>query len=225
MGAALHTLRNQVTAGNEQEKQEILERLDLMEELAQARLKVAANEILNGVRGDQQIHFGKVVLREERISVNTKKYAAAGEKINDILTPFFKLDIIGGLSNLLQNAADIVLGNVAAGKIEQHKHLLTWENNAVILIDIYMYSYTFRSKQAIDDSESVVAALLMKRVVPLDSKDLDIGVLMYAINDSFDKLGFDDEEKVKRIAAIQDQYARLRGLAEKAGVPTKSGNK
>ena len=108
MGNPISSLRQKVDQANAEEEKE-QERLNVLEKMVENHLENAKASILNGERGDQEIHTGTVV--EFIKQVNIKLSSKPSDALDKIIKDFFGGDILGGFEELVQVAVQSVLGN------------------------------------------------------------------------------------------------------------------
>ena len=210
MGAALHAAREMITAGDAEDKAVKLEQLTILEKLASDHLGAVENDVINGKRGDQQIHSGTVVQKETYKGVQIKQDSDAADRVGNIIGDFFSLDIIKGIKGVIQTGTDIILGNTAVGESEYQQILVLWENNALIRVDIYYWRYNFSSRGVMSCCDSVFAGFLMKRVVNIGN--IDPNVLAFSITRAARSLGKDDgdiKKDVDKAIDLNQQVKRL----------------
>ena len=210
MGAALHSVREMVTVGDAEDKAMKLEQLTILEKMASDHLRAIENDVINGKRGDQQIHSGTVVQRETYKGVQIEEKSDAADRVGNIIGDFFSLEIIKGIKGVIQTGTDIILGNTAVGESEYQQMLVLWENNALIRVDIYYWRYNFSSKQVMSCCDSVFAGFLMKRVVNIGN--IDPPVLAFSITRAARSLGKDDSDikkDVDKAIELNQQVTRL----------------
>ena len=113
MGNPISSLREQVDQA-EEEKVKQQERLNVLEKMVENHLEGAKASILNGERGDQEIHTGTVV--EFSKQVNIKLSSKPSDDLENAIDDFFGGNISGGFKNLVKVAVQAVLGNSSMGR-------------------------------------------------------------------------------------------------------------
>ena len=163
----------------EQLQNNMQERLNILEKMLHSHLKNELSNLLNGRRGDQEIHTGTVV------ELQKKAYITESEKesqdLKDAIGDFFHGNIIDGLEHIVQLGAEAILGNNTMGEFETSDMIIIWNSNALLRCDVYYYRWNFSSKDVIDKYEGVMGVLLVKRVI--DMTKTDPQVLTWAITE------------------------------------------
>lgn len=184
------------------------ERLNVLEKMVENHLENAKASILNGERGDQEIHTGTVVQfsKQVNIQITNKESDSLDKAIKD----FFGGEILGGFEELVELSVKAVLGNASMGEHEDSSMFIQWSDNAVIRMDAYFYRWNFSSNEIIKDVEGATGVIVMSRVINLEKTDLQ--VLTWAISRQARFLGnpgkaaemIDDAISViKKVTALQ----------------------
>ena len=202
MGNPLSKVREAIKE-TEQDRQQKMERLQILEKMVNGHLKEKKSLILNGQRGDQEIHIGTIVKEFMDVAISIK---SAPTKIDEVVDSFFSGNFLEGAKNLVKLAVSAIAENITIGEHEQSTFLITWENNALIRSDLFIYRWNFSASGVIDDYESVSGILLMKRVV--DILHVDIQVLTWAISSTKD----DPTEQQKQITTAMDMITKVAKL-------------
>ena len=176
MGSPLSTVREAIKQ-TQADRVQAEERLQMLEKMIKGHLREAKTHILNGERGDQEIHSGTIVQEFTEVSIKTD---SAPNKAEEIVNAFFSGDWKTGLKTIILGAVSAIAENISAGEHEQQTMFITWEDNALIRSDLYIYRWNFSAKGVIDTYEGVCGILMMKRVV--DVLNVDIQVLTWAIS-------------------------------------------
>ena len=185
MGTEISRIRDEVKAAGEDTRQDMEQRLQILDKMVHGRLDNQQRSIIAGERGDQEIHSGTLV--EEHQQVNIVMEEKAAQKLEDAIDSFFSFDLIGGLVNVLRMGVDAVLGNTSMGEYESSNMFIVWNNNALIRCDAYYYRWNFSSTGVIDLTEGVVGILLIKRVIDIGKTDPQ--VLTWAVSRQASQLG------------------------------------
>ena len=177
MGNPVSSLRKKLDHANaEEEKKQ--ERLNILEKMVDNHLENAKASILNGERGDQEIHTGTVV--EFNKQVNIKLSSKESDDLDKAIKEFFGGNILGGFEQLVKLSVQSILGNSSMGEHEGSSMFIQWSDNAVIRMDAYFYRWNFSSKEIIQDVEGAVGVIVMSRVIDLTKTDVQ--VLTWAIS-------------------------------------------
>ena len=176
MGTSVSKLRKEVTVDDEL-KQEFVERLQILERMADFRLENEMTKILSGERTDQDIDTGTIVSVQKMVYVKTEM--GQSEVVKDVIHQLFSSDRTGGLESVVELSAETVLGNDSAGEYESSDMFIIWSDNALLRCDTYYYRWNFVSKSVIKEVEGVTGCLLMKRVI--DITKINPQVLTWAI--------------------------------------------
>lgn len=216
MGQQISAAREQAQIeADETKKHDMEQRLQILEKLVKGRLDNELHNILEGRRGDQEIHTGTIVAMHQQ--VNIKLSEKDDQDIDDAIDDFFSGDIIGGLKNIVKLGANTVLGNASMGEYEANDMFIVWTSNALLRCDSYYYRWNFTSHTVIDNVEGCVGVLLVKRVI--DATKVDPQVLTYAISNQaayenqakdgkdHDESDYDKEEK--RIEGLVDEAMKV----------------
>ena len=178
--------------------------------MVENHLEGAKASILNGERGNQEIHTGTIV--EFNKQVNIKLSNKPSDDLEDAINNFFGGNISGGFKDLVKVAVQSVLGNSSMGEHQVTNMFIQWSDNAVIRMDSYCYRWNFSSNEIIKDVEGAVGVIIMSRVV--DLMKTDVQVLTWAISRQARHLGtpnqagqmIDDAVSViKKVAALQQK--------------------
>ena len=215
MGQPLSVVRDAVK--DEKEKIVALEQLKMLVTLAKSRLRAIEHEVLNGRRGDQQIHAGTVIEMERYMSVNTTEYSDIGEEAGNMIQSFVDGKIMEGVKALLVKGANVIFGNKTAGETENSQMLILWEHGALIRMDVYHWKYQFSSNSIMKCTDSIYAAFAMKRVVKIG--EVRTPVLVYCITCAAKIVGKneeDAEEYAKKAVDIHNTIKKFRlGIKDK----------
>ena len=188
MGNPISSLREQVNQA-EAEKVKQQERLNVLEKMVENHLESAKTSIVNGERGDQEIHTGTIV--EFNKQVNIKLSSKPSDDLEDAINNFFGGNISGGFKDLVKVAVQAVLGNSSMGEHQVTNMFIQWSDNAVIRMDSYCYRWNFSSNEVIKDVEGAVGVIIMSRIVDLTKTDVQ--VLTWAISRQARHLGNPDQ--------------------------------
>lgn len=192
MGNPISLLRKELTKADEEKRKDMEQRLQILEKMVTGRLENEMHHILAGERGDQEIHTGTVVEMHRQINITQKE--GGSQDIKDAIGDFFSGDFIGGLENLVQLAANSVLGNASMGEYENNSMFIVWTSNALLRCDAYYYRWNFVSEGVIGGAEGCVGVLLVKRVI--DATSTNPQVLTWAITSQAGRQGEHDDEEV-----------------------------
>ena len=179
MGNPISKVREAAEAADEKAKQEMQERLNILEKMLHGRLDNEMSNILNGQRGDQEIHAGTIVELHKKAYITESKEES--QELKDAIGDFFHGKFIDGLEKMVQLGAEAVLGNNRMGEFETSDMIIVWNSNALLRCDAYYYRWNFTSKGVIDQHEGVLGVLLIKRVI--DMTKTDPQVLTWAITE------------------------------------------
>ena len=179
MGNPISKVREAAEAADEKAKQEMQERLNILEKMLHGRLDNEMSNILNGQRGDQEIHAGTIVELHKKAYITESKEES--QELKDAIGDFFHGKFIDGLEKMVQLGAEAVLGNNRMGEFETSDMIIVWNSNALLRCDSYYYRWNFSSKGVIDQHEGVLGVILIKRVI--DMTKTDPQVLTWAITE------------------------------------------
>ena len=73
MGQNISKVRKAAEAADVKDKQEMQQRLQILEKMVNGRLENESKEILSGERGDQEIHTGTIVNMHRQINITQSK--------------------------------------------------------------------------------------------------------------------------------------------------------
>ena len=209
MGNPISSLRKKIDQANtEEEKKQ--ERLNVLEKMVENHLENAKASILNGERGDQEIHTGTVV--EFNKQVNIKIFDKQSDVLENAIKDFFGGNILGGFEDLVKVAVQSVLGNSSMGEHEGTSMFVQWSDNAIVRMDAYYYRWNFSSHEIIQDVEGAVGAIVMSRVIDLTKTDVQ--VLTWAISRQARFLGT-PEKAGQMIADAVSVIEKVTALQEK----------
>ena len=184
MGNPISKVRAEAKAADEKTKLEMQQRLNILEKMLHGRLENEMSTLLNGERGDQEIHAG-VIVELHKMAYITESQKES-QQLHDAIGDFFHGDFIGGLEDIVQLGAESVLGNDRMGEFETSDMIIVWNSNALLRCDAYYYRWNFSSKGVIDQHEGVLGVLLIKRVI--DMTKTDPQVLTWAITDQVNRV-------------------------------------
>lgn len=182
-----HTLYNMGTGisnarkvlENKEAKEAAMEQLNILEKLVHEKLNNAQKNMLNGSMGDEEIHSGTVVYSYKRVYV--KCTSKPSKEIDNCIDDIFSGDFKDGIKDLVMAGINTICGNTSAGEFEDQDMLILWDANSLLRVDIFYYKWNFEAKGVIDESDSVMGCLIMKRVIDLTKTDIQ--VLAWAITE------------------------------------------
>lgn len=195
MGQNISEVRKEAEKADVKDKQEMQQRLQILEKMVNGRLENKSMEILSGERGDQEIHAGTIVKTHNQINITQS--SRESQKLSDAIGDFFDSKWMGGLEKMVQLAFEAVLGNEAMGEYEMTDMMIVWSTNALLRCDAYYYRWNFVSKGVINEAEGVVGIILVKRVI--DVTKVDPQVLTWAISEQASKQGSSADEASEMI--------------------------
>lgn len=216
MGSQLSMLRKELDSSREQfaiseeEKLKTQERLNVLEKMVNYHLDSAINSMLNGKRGDQQIHSGTVV--ECTKQMNVQLSVKESDKLEDAIDKFFGGEVKEGFKSLVTGATDAVLGNTSMGEHEGENMFIQWSDNALLRLDAYYYRWNFSSHEIIQNVEGVIGVVVMKRVIDLTKTDPQ--VLTWAISRQAKKTSVNEEEATEMIDEAVTIIKKVSSLQE-----------
>ncbi len=184
MGNPISKVREEAMHADQIQQMEMQQRLQIMEKMLDGHLKKELTNILAGERNDQEIHTGTIVQFHQQINIKMSEHG--DQKISDSIHDFFSGDIMGGVEDLVEIAAESVLGNNCMGEYEAIDMFIVWNSSALLRCDAYYYRWNFVSKGVIDQAEGCVGVLLVKRVIDLTKTDPQ--VLCWAITEQANRL-------------------------------------
>ena len=93
-------------------------------------------DIMNGLRGDQQIHSGTVVqlFKQVNLKMENKDSPDFEEAVDD----FFSASFSKGLGRLVNVGIRSVLGNTTMSEYSNKSMLIAWKSNALLRCDTYV---------------------------------------------------------------------------------------
>ena len=185
MGKSVSKIRKEATYAANEERQRMEERIQILEKMVGSRLDTEHNLVINGERGDQEIHSGTVV--EQFKQVNLKMSSEASPELESAIDDVFGGSFLKGFGKLVGVGIKAVLGNEAMGEYESSSMLIVWNSNALLRCDLYCYRWNFSSQGVIDQVEGAVGILMVHRVI--DITQTDPQVLTWAISRQASVLG------------------------------------
>ena len=206
MGQSASQIRDAAESENEKVKAELEERLSFLHKAASNHLEVKKSEILAGSENDLKIHGGTDVEEHMKIRLNA---SSDESQLTDAIGDIFSGDVLDGLKKVVVAATESILGNGAAGEVEEQDYEIVWYNNALVRIDFYLWRYNFSSKGVIQDVENVLAYYAVKRVVDWDK--VDPQVVTYCISN----LGLDKDEILSEIDTAVEIRDKIRSSSVK----------
>ena len=223
MGDSISKIRKEATYAADQEKQKMEERMQILERMVASHLDKVHNLVINGERGDQEIHSGTVV--EQFKQVNLKMSSKASPELESAIDDILGGSFLKGFGKLIGVGIKAVLGNEAMGEYESSSMLIVWNSNALLRCDMYCYRWNFSSQGVIDQVEGAVGILMVHRVVDITKTDPQ--VLTWAISrqasllgDESDATDMIDEAMVviKKVTIFQKELTTIKkdGNAEEA---------
>ena len=177
MGQEISAIRKELELADEENKQEKMQRLQILEKMVIGRLEQQKHSILAGERNDEEIHAGTIVSMDQQICI--KQSEGTSQDLDKSINDFFSEDLAGGFQSLLKLGANAILGNEAMGEYEMKDMFIIWNANALLRCDAYCYRWNLVSKGVIDGVEGIIGVLLVKRVI--DMTQTDPQVLTWAI--------------------------------------------
>jgi len=181
MGNPISTIRESIrkaTHPSEAERMEKEERLNVLETMVKSRLENAKRLMLNGERGDQEIHTGTVVELTHQVSVALS--SSPHDDLEEAISNFFGNRISKGFEKIVKVGVNSVLGNSCMGQHEGYNMFITWNDNALLRLDAYYYRWNFCSEGVITGIEGASGVILLTRVI--DIAKTDPQVLTWAIS-------------------------------------------
>lgn len=207
MGNPISKVREEAKKADEQQKEIMKEHLQQLEALVKERLGVAYTKILQGNKGDEEIHSGTVVSLHQQINITQK--SKESQQLKDAIGDFFSGDFMGGLEKIVQVGAETILGNDSMGQCETSDMFIVFSENALLRCDAYYYRWNFSAKGVIDIYEGALGVLLVKRVV--DVTKTDPQVVTWAISELATRQGLKSGDASK---LIDDAMATLSKVVE-----------
>lgn len=209
MGAVISALRQQLDHSEEEQKA-MQQRLNILEKMVNYRLDIAKTSMLNGERGDQEIHTGTVVEFRKQVSVTIDKGSSDDENsLEGMVKDFFGGQFMAGIEKLILGAVQAILGNASMGEHEDSSMFIVWSNNALLRLDSYIYRWNFTSKEVIKDVEGVTGVITMMRVINLTKTDPQ--VLTWAIST---QAQYVSEDADQMISEAIDVIKKVSGLQQ-----------
>ena len=207
MGNPISTLREEAEKQEQEKKDQMEERLHILEKMVTGKLNAAKQAIIAGERNDEEIHGGTVVALHQQINITKKE--GESQSLKSGLNDFFQGDLIGGLEQIVQVGADTVLQNASIGEYETTDMFIVWSHNALLRCDAYYYRWNFSTKGIIQDVGGAVGVYLVKRVIDLTKTDPQ--VLTYAISQMADRLtkGAADNGEAEALKMIDEAITVL----------------
>ena len=214
MGQSISSIRNEAEIADEQEKQKMQERLQILEKMVDSHLDKELQHVVNGERGDQEIHAGTVVshFKEVNVKMSNKESPDLDKAIDD----FFDGAFLKRASKLLHLSVRSVLGNESMGEYEASSMFIVWNDNALVRCDAYCYRWNFASKGVIENVEGAVGILLLQRVIDITKTNPQ--VLTWAISRQAAALGEESKAStmideatsvIKKVVAFQRDLKKL----------------
>ena len=208
MGAAISAIRKQIDHSDEDRK-EMQQRLNILEKMIYYRLETAKTSMLNGERGDQEIHSGTVVEFRKQVNIQLDKGSSSDDdSVEGMIKDFFGGQFMSGIEKLILAGVNTILGNESMGEHEEYSMFIVWSNNALLRLDTYIYKWNFQSKAVITDVEGVTGVITMMRVINLTKTDPQ--VLTWAISTQANMAGEDSDqliseavEVIKKVSGLQ----------------------
>ena len=195
MGQSISELRDQATKAQGVERQEMEQRLQILEKMLDQRLETRKIHILSGEKNDQEIDTGTIVSLHKMVYIKQAK--GASQDLKKAIHQLFAGDFIGGLESIVMLGADTVLGNDSMGEYEKTDMFIVWTDNALLRCDAYYYRWNFVSKSVINQTEGATGILLVKRVIDLTKTDPQ--VLTWAISRMADRLNHAEPKPPKPV--------------------------
>ena len=205
MGQSIEKIRKEAKYNDDIDKREKEERLRVLEKMVKGHLSEEQTRIINGERGDQEIHSGTIV--EEFKEVNLVLTSTPSEDLTGAIDSFFEGNFLGGLHKLVNLAIKAVLGNSSLGEYESSSMFIVWSHDALVRIDTYVYRWNFSSQSVIDTVEGALGILMFQRVVDLTKTDPQ--VLTWAIARQSEALEVDPTTAIDNAIAVIKKAAEL----------------
>jgi len=222
MGSPISKLRESISQSDD-ERTEKEERLNILEMMVKSRLENAKRLMLNGERGDQEIHTGTVVELNHQVSVVLA--STPHPELETAISDFFSGRISSGFEKIVKVGVESVLGNSNMGQHEGNNMFITWNDNALLRLDAYYYRWNFCSRGVITNVEGASGVILLTRVI--DIAKTDPQVLTWAIsrqaklaNMSEQAGKMIDEALVilKKVSSMQDTVKAIESKEDTAAV-------
>ena len=210
MGQSVAKIREEAEYADEQKKQQMEERLRILERMVKSHLDTQHKHIIAGERGDQEIYSGTVV--EEFKQVNLVMEDKASPELESAVDDFFEGSFLKGFGKLIHVGIKAVLGNASMGEYESSSMLIVWSSNALLRLDTYCYRWNFATKGVIEKTEGAIGILMIQRVIDITKTDPQ--VLTWAISRQASLLGnasdastmIDDAmETIKKVTSFQKE--------------------
>ena len=214
MGQTVTKIRDEAEYANEIERRKMEERLRIIEKMVQSHLDSEELQIMQGLRGDQQIHSGTVVqlFKEVNLKMENKDSDNLEEAVDDFLGGSF----LKGFGKLIIGGVRAVLGNTTMGEYATNSMFIVWTSNALLRCDTYCYRWNFHSKGVIEKVEGAVGILMIQRVIDITKTDPQ--VLTWAITRQARLLGPGEDanrmidealEVIKKVAIFQKEVSKI----------------
>ena len=129
MGQTVTKIRDEAEYANEIERRKMEERLRIMGKMVQSHLDSEELQIMQGLRGDQQIHSGTVVQLFKQ--VNLKKENKDSDNLEEAVDDFLGGSFLKGFGKLIIGGVRAVLGNTTMGEYATNSMFIVWMSNAL----------------------------------------------------------------------------------------------
>lgn len=212
MGQSVSKIREEVANyATELERQQMQERIRILQKMVESHLDKQQHHILNGERGNQEIHSGTVV--EEFKQVNLKLEGKPSPDLEGAVDSFFDRSFMTGLGKLVHLGIGAVLGNESMGEYQSSTMLIVWTNNALLRCDTYCYRWNFSSKGVIEKVEGVIGMLMIQRVIDITKTDPQ--VLTWAISRQANTLGQESDAMIDEAMAVVKKVSNFQKEVKK----------
>ena len=152
------------------ERKIIEEHLNKLEKTITGHLENAKVSILNGERGDKQIHAGTVVEFNKQVNIimSMQPSPVLKDAINDFFSGTKTLKIRFDSEKLITEAVGAVLSNTNRGEHEGSNMFIQESDNTVYRLDTYYCRWNVSSDEIIQGASGVI---VMKCVIDLVKTD------------------------------------------------------
>ena len=195
------------------------ERLSFLQKMANTTLDGKINDILHGQEGDLKIHGGTIVEVHKRVEI---KHEDSSKTVDDVIDATLNDSLEGVFSDrskksiggLIKGVVHCFFTNDSIGEVKEEDMLVVWDNNALLRVDYFMWRYNFSNKKVVEHIDSVIAYVVIKRVIDLCKVSPD--VISYAISHTNEETCGEILKELEIMGTIVKSIAKMQAVEKKA---------
>lgn len=199
-------------------KKELTLALELISELASARVRSFGEEVATSYRtaGNGENRTAPITL----VIASHSEYRAyvksdAGKIATDVAEAVKKFvaggsdNIVSGIAQLVTTGLTAILGSGQAMQQEMRSYYITVQSRALVRYDVLAWRRMIEATGITSQIESALALYASK--ASIDAEKLDLNTFLLAYEDQLFKMGFTEKQTIEYMDYAESVYWKLRG--------------